>query len=791
MALLQALTGTSPAPTRFELPNGLRVWVQEEHSRPVALVQITYKAGSLNEEPGRTGIAHYVEHMVYRATAHIRNEDIYGYIDRIGGRYTGGTWPEFTRYAETVPSWAVESALRVTAERMCCALFDSTEFERERSNVVTEANGFSDTDPLSAMRDAVMYAAFEAHPYRLNSNTWARDNLVLTRDDAYAWYRSYYGPNNAVLVIVGDVNTDDVRALVERHFARIAPAPRRGEIAVVEPPQRAEKRVRIRAPGVKPQMEIVYHAPSASHPDFPALTVAKRVLEARLRSLPGAKVTVSDSASQYPHVLRIAVTGDSTTDLETVLTTIQGEIDRMRSGVTSAEVAAARVGRPADSVPTPSGSSSGIPPRRSNLTRIADRLTDREALPWEVTDTERDSIRAAAARVDAAQVSAVADRWLRSSQRTVGMLVPGADEFVPVWTDGRPLAGERMEIPPLRTPPAKRLRPEPVPRRALQPLAPLALTTGRRVLSNGIIIRAAQVAGETVAIQVRSDSGSASDSAGHVDLRRAGPHSELGAVTSELARATAARGLPWPITVAVAGPAPPAELISAVAREFSALPRRAALPGRPSTFPRDSIYSVRGRTQVDITAYLPGVPRNHPDRRALELLAYIVGVPSYGGRLGWALTKSGLTYAAAARTRFADRTGVLTFSTEADTRNAPATMQAIREVIAGVGSAGVEEWELEEAKAFTLGRAILFGARDDSPPEVVASALLESEEAGLELLDLPAWSRAWLAVTLDEVNRVARMYYRPERLAMVASGAIPARPETIFPAGTFRRIFEP
>src|SRR5205814_719410 len=133
-----ALASSVPpsAETRFELPNGLRVWVQEDHSRPVALVQIRYGAGSINEEPGRTGIAHYVEHMVYRATRDIRNEDVYGYIDRIGGRYTGGTWPEFTRYAETVPSWALESAVRVTAERMCCALFDSTEFERERGNVV-------------------------------------------------------------------------------------------------------------------------------------------------------------------------------------------------------------------------------------------------------------------------------------------------------------------------------------------------------------------------------------------------------------------------------------------------------------------------------------------------------------------------------------------------------------------------------------------------------------------------------------------------------------------------------
>ena len=155
------------------------MWVQEDHSRPVALVQVAYKVGAINEDPGTTGTAHYVEHMVYRATEHIRNEDVYGYIDRIGGRYTGGTSRDGTTYGETVPSWALEDALRTTAERMGRALFDSLEFERERNNVVTEANGFARQDPLTAYRDAVMLASFEIHPYRYSSNTWARDNLAI------------------------------------------------------------------------------------------------------------------------------------------------------------------------------------------------------------------------------------------------------------------------------------------------------------------------------------------------------------------------------------------------------------------------------------------------------------------------------------------------------------------------------------------------------------------------------------------------------------------------------------
>lgn len=196
--------------------------------------------------------------------------------------------------------------------------------------------------------------------------------------------------------------------------------------------------------------------------------------------------------------------------------------------------------------------------------------------------------------------------------------------------------------------------------------------------------------------------------------------------------------------------------------------------------------------QVAVVAGVPGVPRDHPDRRALELLTYIVGVPYYGGRLGWALTKSGLTYSSAATTTFGLTTGHILFSTTCDTRNLEATLQAIREVIAGIGEGGVTEWELREAQAFTLGRTLLYGPREDSEPEILARALLDSELSGEEVLDLPGLSRATLAVTLDQINAVARRYYRSELLGVVAVGAVAAmRGRSSFSPGTFKALFEP
>lgn len=808
------LATDSVAATRFELPNGLRVWVREDHARPVALVQVTYKVGSLHESAGQTGIAHYVEHMVYRATESVPNEDIYGYIDRIGGRYTGGTWPEMTQYTETVPSWALESALRVTAERMCCALFDSVEFERERSNVVTEAHGFADFDAITVFRDAMLATSFELHPYRYGSNTWARDNLTLTRATAYDWYKRYYGPNNAVLVVVGDVNAGEVRALVEKHFGKIPRAPDTGAIPLREPTQLAEKRISVRYAGTQRHLAVYYRSPAAADAASPALVVLTRHLRDRLPVVIGqtasnVTVAIADSIAEYPYVLRIQVAGDSTADLARILGVIDGEIDRIAAhGLSPDELMAAkRAPAPTQAGSRAESQGGGGPPRRSSLTQLADSLTNVEVFPWEVGPALRDRIRARTAGVTSADARAFAAEWLQRSRRTIGFLLtdPNATFHEP-----------RVEVPPLHTPPAKRMRPAPVPPRGLQPLAPIDVPRARRLLPNGAMVRAARSRAGAGAPHVRVAFESTADSARLAPLieadsvlrrlqvrvswsyqgagrtRDSAHAAVLSALGARAASGSEARGA---VVVAAVGPAEPGELFEAAAAVARRLPARSR--HRPSvgaslaTSPREERVFVGDARQVSVYAGLPGVARDHPDRRAIELLNYIVGVPSYGGRLGWALTKAGLTYSSAATTTFGKAGGTIVFGTRCDTRNTDATIQAIREVIEGVGSRGVEEWELREAQAFMLGRNTLYGAREDSDPRVIATALVDSELGALDQLDLPAFSRAYLTVSIDEINRVAKRYYRPELLRVVAAGALPAERERIFPAGTFRSLFEP
>ena len=901
---------TQPDPVRFELDNGLRVWVQEDRRRPVAVVEISYGVGSLQEGPGTTGLAHYVEHMVYRATENTPNEDGYRFIDRIGGRWSGATGAMRTMYREIVPNWALEDALFLTAERMARSLFDEIEFERERSNVLTEAYGFSRSTPQAAFRDALMATSFEVHPYRNSSNTWARDNMTVTRDEAYDFYRHYYGPNNAVLAVVGNVSVDEVRRLVQKHFGGLTPAPRAGEVTLVEPPQRVEKRLTLAHPDVEKRVEILYRSPHAAHRDYPVLAVLDRVLSVRLQdavgALGGGEVSTRHEARPYPFVYGVSVTAIDEADLEGLVEAIQDEIERLgREGVPEGELHAARTAavghraleacRDADQPPSLQG--------------IVDELMAREVSPWEVGPELVESIRRAERSVTSEQIQAYVDRWLRTSQRTIGFLLPGPDDFVPDWPDDRPLVGERMEVPALSVPPQARGQPQPVPTRALEPLAESTIETGRRELANGILLQAARrdgtrgalhtrirffgtpdppgkeglslltarllasalsLAVSEVGFEVETSSATSIANYGHFDIRLCFPAPDTRTAVEALARALEVSSFPeerleaerqhlleevrgaggepltvtarrrvlevvaprWQLSapgtteslaritpadvneyllrrihggtlgVSLVGPHPAAALLEVASSAFGN-----ARPGddvglaagwtgtsehqpTPASLEEERI-PMEGAIQVDIVAGLPGVPRDHPDWLPLQFLNYIVGLPSYGGRLGWALTVNGLTYSSSATTMSGTDTGYVLLSTRANTNNAGAAIQAIREIVTQVGDHGVADWEILEAKAFTLGRTLLYGPRNDSDAATLASALLDAEHLGEDLLDLPLFSKAVLAVTPEEVNAAARRYYRPERLKLVAIGALPPEPiESQFAPGTFKALFE-
>lgn len=248
---------------RFRLPNGLIVLVRRDARLPLVNVTCMYKVGAANEAPGITGIAHFIEHMVYRATENVSAADITGTFERLGGRWNGYTELDQTVFAETIPAWALESALRIEAERMSRAKFDPQEFDRERTSVIAELQSYAN-DPASILWDLAITTSFETHPNRMNTIGYLSDVRSITRDEAFRFYKDYYGPNNAVLVIAGDVEPAGALALVEKYLGGLPPAPRSPAVHIIEPQQRGEKRVVLIHPGTQQHLTWVFRAPGKS-----------------------------------------------------------------------------------------------------------------------------------------------------------------------------------------------------------------------------------------------------------------------------------------------------------------------------------------------------------------------------------------------------------------------------------------------------------------------------------------------------------------------------------------------
>src|SRR5438128_1964533 len=259
------------------LDNGLKVIVQEEHTAPLASVWCWYKVGSKDERPGLTGVSHWVEHMNFKGTTNIPRDRIKGIIEQYGGSWNGYTWIDQTTYLETATRDALDRMLFIEAERMARCLYHPDDCESERTVIISELQG-GENDPDQLLDQELTATAFKAHTYRHPTIGWLSDLQTMTRDDLYGYYRRYYVPNNAALVIVGDVDPDDAFRRAEQHFGGIAagaPVPRTYS---VEPDQTGGRRVTIRREGTTAYMKVGYHAPALADPRFFPLLILDAVL---------------------------------------------------------------------------------------------------------------------------------------------------------------------------------------------------------------------------------------------------------------------------------------------------------------------------------------------------------------------------------------------------------------------------------------------------------------------------------------------------------------------------------
>ena len=222
MAVWLCRASNWPSPTVREtvLDNGLKVLVQEVHTAPLASVWCWYKVGSKDEGPGLTGVSHWVEHMNFKGTRNIPRDQVKGIIEQFGGTWNGYTWIDQTTYLETASRDALDRMLFIEAERMSACLYEPDDCESERTVIISELKG-GENDPEQLLDIELTAAAFRVHPYQHPTIGWLPDLETMTRDDLYGHYRRYYVPNNATLVVVGDVDTDEVLRRVEHHFGSI------------------------------------------------------------------------------------------------------------------------------------------------------------------------------------------------------------------------------------------------------------------------------------------------------------------------------------------------------------------------------------------------------------------------------------------------------------------------------------------------------------------------------------------------------------------------------------------
>lgn len=422
----------------FMLDNGLKVIVQQDHRAPVAVVQIWYKIGSSAEYDGITGISHALEHMMFQGTEKVPNGEFSEIVAARGGNENAFTSTDYTAYFQTWSADNVELSFELEADRMRNLSLLQSDFEKEIKVVLEERRMRTDDNPPALLGEAARAVAYQTSPYRQPVIGWAADLQQMQIDDLKSWYRRWYAPDNATLIVVGDVEPDKVLALAKKHFGPIKaqhlkPPRYRPEVA-----QHGTKSITMTSDKARvPQLYMAYKTPvlndvptensSIEEWEIYALDVLAETLDggpsARLpRQLIrdtaiAASVSASySSASRLSALFSFSAAPSGTHTLEDLEDGILKEIAKIKSKAPStAEL------------------------QRIKTQVVADNIYQRDSmfyqgliigtlesvgLDWRLNEQYVDKIKA----VTAQQVQAVAKKYLVPERLTIAKLLPGAGE---------------------------------------------------------------------------------------------------------------------------------------------------------------------------------------------------------------------------------------------------------------------------------------------------------------------------------------------------------------------------
>jgi len=262
VASLHAAEETNDHPIHEHiLGNGLKVVVKEDHRAPVVISQVWYKVGSADESSGATGVSHVLEHMMFKGTERVPEGQFSAIIARQGGRENAFTSRDYTGYYQLLEKSRLPIAFRLEADRMRNLALKEEAFRKELDVVKEERRMRTDDNPSALAYEQLYAMAFNNAPYHHPVIGWMEDLDHLELDDLKTWYRQWYAPNNATLVVVGDVNPEEVFRMADAAFGDLEPEPVSRGKPRLEPPQRGERRAVVRAPARLPYLVMGYRTP--------------------------------------------------------------------------------------------------------------------------------------------------------------------------------------------------------------------------------------------------------------------------------------------------------------------------------------------------------------------------------------------------------------------------------------------------------------------------------------------------------------------------------------------------
>ena len=330
------------------LANGLKVLLVEDHNVPSVALYTFFRVGSRNERPGLTGVSHFIEHMMFNGTPAIGPGEFDRRMEFRGGSNNAYTGDDMTAYTDWFPPAALEAMIAMEADRIQGLAFVPEVFESERGVIASERRLGVDNDNDALLSETVRATAIMAHPYHWDVIGWMSDILSWRRDEVMAYYRTYYAPNNAILVVVGDIDPAKTLALIKKYYEPIKASPPPPPVSTVEPPQLGTKTVVMRKEAQAPSFLAVWHGPAVKDPDFLPLSIlAKPLLSGessrlyrRLVREEELAIDVGGGLSETvdPQLFSIIVKPRPGADLDRIDRVIEEELAKVRTdGLTAQE----------------------------------------------------------------------------------------------------------------------------------------------------------------------------------------------------------------------------------------------------------------------------------------------------------------------------------------------------------------------------------------------------------------------------------------------------------------------